>query len=86
MVCMHHIGFFNALKGTKMICQNCGCDNFLVLSTRRAVNGIIRRRKECQTCGDRITTYEVADYQLPCNLSLVSGHGYMNISYQELTE
>lgn len=69
-----------------MNCQKCGCNNFMVADSRLTVEGIIRRRKKCQTCGNRMTTYEVADYHLPCNLSLVSGHGFVNVSYQKVTE
>jgi transcriptional repressor NrdR len=40
-----------------MQCPYCGSDRLKVLDTTDIKNGI-RRRRECQTCGERFTTYE----------------------------
>lgn len=40
-----------------MQCPYCGSDKLKVLDTTDIKNGI-RRRRECQTCGERFTTYE----------------------------
>ncbi len=42
-----------------MRCPNCGKDNDRVTDTRTCQDGrAIRRRRECQSCGRRFTTYE----------------------------
>jgi transcriptional repressor NrdR len=40
-----------------MQCPYCGSDKLKVLDTTDIKNGI-RRRRECQSCGERFTTYE----------------------------
>ncbi len=40
-----------------MQCPYCGSDKLKVLDTTDIKNGI-RRRRECQVCGERFTTYE----------------------------
>ena len=40
-----------------LICQSCGSRNWSTINTRRKGNCIMRRR-ECQQCGHRVTTYE----------------------------
>lgn len=39
-------------------CRRCGCQHFLVLYTRPAPRGRIKRRRECRHCGARMTTFE----------------------------
>lgn len=39
-------------------CEKCGSENMGVLDTRMTC-GIIRRRRRCLDCGNRITTYEI---------------------------
>jgi transcriptional repressor NrdR len=42
-----------------MICPACGVDSSKVIDSRSADNGeSIRRRRECESCGYRFTTYE----------------------------
>ncbi|MCL2609178.1 MAG: transcriptional regulator NrdR [Treponema sp.] len=42
-----------------MRCPHCGCDNDKVLESRTLANGqAIRRRRECNDCGYRFTSYE----------------------------
>ncbi|MFN7171734.1 MAG: transcriptional regulator NrdR [Fimbriimonadaceae bacterium] len=42
-----------------MICPKCGCEDLKVLDSRRAREGTaIRRRRECERCEWRFTTYE----------------------------
>ena len=42
-----------------MKCPSCGTDNDKVIDTRASREGdAIRRRRECQHCGGRFTTYE----------------------------
>lgn len=45
-----------------MKCPKCGIDDDKVLDSRSARDGAaIRRRRECQKCGHRFTTYEETD-------------------------
>ena len=45
-----------------MKCPKCQCDEDKVLDSRAARDGAaIRRRRECQKCGYRFTTYEEID-------------------------
>jgi transcriptional repressor NrdR len=41
-----------------MKCPFCGSEVLRTLETRNSPNNMIRRRKECLSCGKRITTYE----------------------------
>lgn len=42
-----------------MICPNCGHNDSKVLETRDSEDGsVIRRRRECISCGQRFTTFE----------------------------
>ena len=41
-------------------CHNCGCDRFRVIYTRLAWGGKLVRRRECQHCRKRLTTWERA--------------------------
>ncbi|HXV69958.1 MAG TPA: transcriptional regulator NrdR [Acidimicrobiia bacterium] len=48
-----------------MHCPACGATNNRVVDSRPADNGLaIRRRRECEICGHRFTTYERVDPQL----------------------
>lgn len=48
-----------------MHCPACGATNNRVVDSRPADNGLaIRRRRECEVCGHRFTTYERIDPQL----------------------
>lgn len=38
-------------------CEKCGCEKSMVVDSRPCNNGI-RRRRECEKCGSRWTTYE----------------------------
>lgn len=42
-----------------MKCPNCSSINCTNIETRNAPINRIRRRKECNECGSRFTTYEV---------------------------
>ena len=49
-----------------MKCPFCGASDTQVIETRLSEDGIsIRRRRRCQTCEKRFTTYETADIRLP---------------------
>jgi len=41
-----------------MICPTCGNIEFKVIDSRPAEDNSIRRRRECEVCGKRFTTYE----------------------------
>lgn len=41
-----------------MKCPFCGEENLRTLETRPSTNNMTRRRKECEICGKRFTTYE----------------------------
>lgn len=44
-----------------MKCPACGCTKSRVIDSRTTDNGSIRRRRECQKCKKRYTTYEIID-------------------------
>lgn len=49
-----------------MRCPFCGTDNTKVIDSRLSGDGDqIRRRRECQSCRERFTTYETAELNLP---------------------
>lgn len=43
-----------------MNCPKCGCEKWVVTDSRRHITHITRR-KECQKCGNRFTTIEIAE-------------------------
>ena len=47
-----------------MNCPKCDSRSTFVLETRPDINGENRRRRECQDCKWRFTTYEVHSYNL----------------------
>jgi transcriptional repressor NrdR len=48
-----------------MLCPACGASNIRVIDSRPAENGTsIRRRRECEICEHRFTTYERLEPQL----------------------
>jgi transcriptional repressor NrdR len=48
-----------------MLCPVCGAPNTRVIDSRPAESGqAIRRRRQCETCGHRFTTYERLEPQL----------------------
>jgi len=47
-------------------CQFCGADDTKVIDSRLVAEGdSVRRRRECQTCGERFTTFESAELVMP---------------------
>ena len=47
-----------------LVCPKCGCEYTLVVESRKDthesnMSGYIRRRRECEKCGERFTTYEM---------------------------
>jgi transcriptional repressor NrdR len=48
-------------KGEGMKCPYCGSEDFKVLETRDSLENTTRRRKECNKCGKRFTTYEYVE-------------------------
>ncbi|MBQ0798836.1 MAG: transcriptional regulator NrdR [Porticoccaceae bacterium] len=49
-----------------MHCPFCGADDTRVIDSRLVANGDqIRRRRECASCKDRFTTFEVAELLMP---------------------
>jgi len=47
-----------------MNCPKCDSRSTFVMETRSDMNGENRRRRECQNCKWRFTTYEVHSYNL----------------------
>lgn len=41
-----------------MQCPACGCEDLRVIDSRSSSKDAIRRRRECESCGLRFTTYE----------------------------
>lgn len=49
-----------------MRCPFCRADDTKVIDSRLANDGdMVRRRRECQSCGERFTTFESADLHMP---------------------
>jgi len=49
-----------------MHCPFCGADDTKVIDSRLVAEGdSVRRRRECQTCGERVTTFETAELVMP---------------------
>ncbi len=49
-----------------MHCPFCSADDTKVIDSRLANEGaMVRRRRECQSCGERFTTFETAELALP---------------------
>lgn len=49
-----------------MHCPFCHADDTRVIDTRLVANGEqVRRRRECQSCAERFTTYESAELLMP---------------------
>jgi transcriptional repressor NrdR len=49
-----------------MHCPFCGADDTKVIDSRLVADGdSVRRRRECQTCGERFTTFETAELVMP---------------------
>jgi len=44
-----------------MKCPYCGSENLKTLETRDSPDNTVRRRKECDDCGKRFTTYEYVE-------------------------
>ncbi len=44
-----------------MKCPYCGSENVRTLETRDSPDNVARRRKECDNCGKRFTTYEYVE-------------------------
>ena len=49
-----------------MHCPFCSADDTKVIDSRLVADGdSVRRRRECQTCGERYTTFETAELVMP---------------------
>jgi len=49
-----------------MHCPFCGADDTKVIDSRLASEGAaVRRRRECQSCSERFTTFEMAELVMP---------------------
>jgi transcriptional repressor NrdR len=47
-------------------CPFCGADDTKVIDSRLVAEGdSVRRRRECQSCGERFTTFETAELVMP---------------------
>ena len=56
-----------------MHCPFCEADDTKVIDSRLVADGdSVRRRRECQTCGHRVTTFETAELVMP---RVVKGDG-----------
>jgi transcriptional repressor NrdR len=49
---------FNFLEVTTLKCPYCGNENTKVIDSRPTEEGAIRRRRQCESCAKRFTTYE----------------------------
>ena len=58
-----------------MHCPFCGADDTKVIDSRLVTEGdAVRRRRECQTCGERYTTFETAELVMPRIIKRDSSH------------
>ena len=49
-----------------MHCPFCSADDTKVIDSRLVAEGdAVRRRRECQACGERFTTFETAELVMP---------------------
>ena len=49
-----------------MYCPFCGADDTKVIDSRLVTDGAqVRRRRECNACGERFTTFETAELVMP---------------------
>lgn len=55
---IYYVTLILADRCTLMRCLFCGSDELRTLETRDSPNNMNRRRKECLSCGKRMTTYE----------------------------
>ena len=63
-----------------MLCKNCGCDTYTV-ETRERKDAYVRRRKVCEMCGEKFTTFEFTDDVVKEVIELLEGrkHVIMNV-------
>lgn len=60
-LCLQH-----SLRLAKVHCPFCGADDTKVIDSRLVAEGdSVRRRRECLTCGERFTTFELAELVMP---------------------
>ena len=53
------------VRSLLMKCPNCGCADLRVIDSRPTDNNAIKRRRECETCKFRFTTFETIEtYQI----------------------
>ena len=55
-----------------MLCKNCGCDTYTV-ETRERKDAYVRRRKVCEMCGEKFTTFEFTDDVVKEVIELLEG-------------
>ncbi len=56
-----------------MLCPFCRADDSKVIDSRLVAEGnSVRRRRECQSCNERFTTYETAELLMP---QIIKGNG-----------
>jgi transcriptional repressor NrdR len=64
-----------------MRCPFCSADDTKVIDSRLANEGdAVRRRRECQKCGERYTTFETAELVFP---RIIKGNGTREPFYEE---
>lgn len=51
----------NYTNVTIMKCPYCGSENLKTLETRDSLDNTVRRRRECESCGKRFTSYEYVE-------------------------
>ena len=52
---------YEALESEHMKCPYCESENVKTLETRDSPDNTVRRRKECEVCGKRFTSYEYVE-------------------------
>lgn len=55
-----------------MKCPNCGCTELRVIDSRPSDNNTIKRRRECESCKTRYTTFETIEN---CQIIVVKKNG-----------
>jgi hypothetical protein len=57
--CSTFQNFFHLVAAVPTLCSVCGTFALQIIESRKKAN-YVRRRKECTSCGSRVTTYELS--------------------------
>lgn len=64
-------------------CNKCGSEQIFVIDSRRK-QGSVYRRKKCQNCGERFTTYEVTQENFEAYLDFLNKVSGISLMLDEI--